>query len=292
MRHFSLFPLVVLIFLASPTTLTACNSPNCTCNAPLARVAREHGYWLATSTNFQVCSFSSENEAKEVAARCEELRSSLIAAHGIVEEIKDWNPKCQVFLFSNKHKYGAAVGREAMETLGSSLVTPKSGAVKGRRIDLRTEVPNYLQEVLPHELCHVLIADFFHDGPPPLWYDEGLALLADSETKQTLHQKELRAGINRRAEFSLSEILTAKEYPSAGRVGIFYGQCASLARCLSKKGSPDKIHRFAKRCGEIGVNLALEECYDIAGLPELERQWRISLSLPVAVTLAHVSPSN
>jgi hypothetical protein len=291
MRLTSKFSLVVLIQLASSTTLTACDSPNCTCDASPARVARERGCWLATSTNFRVCSFSSENEATEVAARCEDLRTSLIAAYGIGIEVRSWTPKCSVYLFPNKHKYGAAVGRQARETLGSSLVTPESGAVKDRRIDLRTEVPKYLQEVLPHEMTHVLIADLFREGPPPLWYDEGMALLTDSQSKQSLHHRDLRAGINRGTAFSVSELLTAQQYPAADRVSVFYGQCASLARWLCREQPPEKIHQFAKRSQEIGVNLALQECYGIAGLSQLEQKWQKSLDSPVGVTLAQVSLS-
>lgn len=274
----------------SSDSAIACDSASCTCEGKHTLVySRQQGCWVAASSNFQVYSFQSAYEAKHVALQCEKVRDLLSTAHGLAADGTSWNPKCQIFLHPNKLKYGAIVGKDFMQSLGSSLVRPETGKVSSRRIDLRVDVADYLHEVLPHELCHVLIADHFREGAPPLWYDEGLALLADSQSKQVLHQRDLQAGINRRAEFSLSEILTAKEYPAAGQVGVFYGQCASLARCLSKEGSPDKIHRFAKRCEEIGVNLALSECYGIAGLPELERQWRKSLNSPVAVTLAHVS---
>ncbi len=46
--------------------------------------------------------------------------------------------------------------------------------------------------------------------------------------------------------------------PFIGPGGRFYDECASLARCLYQEGSPEKIHEFAKRSQEIGVNLALK----------------------------------
>ena len=188
-----LLSVLIALLTGLGTRVTACDSANCTCQKVVQ--SRQSGCWIATTANFRVCSFSGASQAKLVARHCEHLRASLVQAHGL-KATKSWTPKCEVFLFVNKQKYGAVVGRQAMETLGSSLVTPETGAVKNRRIDLRIDVPDYLVEVLPHELTHVLIADHFRDGPPPLWYDEGLALLADSQSKQSLHQRDLRNGVN------------------------------------------------------------------------------------------------
>jgi hypothetical protein len=181
------------------------------------------------------------------------------------------------------------VGRAAQETLGSSLVTPATGAIKNRRIDLRTDVADYRTEVLPHELTHVLIADHFRDGPPPLWYEEGLALLADSIDKQTLHLRDLRNGINRGKTFALADLLTTQQYPPQGRVGVFYGQCASLARYLSTKGEPRKVHEFVRRSQEVGVNLALQETYGIGGVVRLESMWRKSITSSTPIIAARYS---
>lgn len=178
-----------------------------------------------------------------------------------------------------------------METLGSSLVRPETGIVKSRRIDLRTDVPNYLQEVLAHELTHVLIADHFRDGPPPLWYDEGLALLADSQSKLSLHQRDLRNGLNQGLAFSLNALLTAQTYPTPDKVGVFYGQCASVAHFLCQMGPPSKIHDFARRCQQIGVNLSLHETYGINGVTQLEAIWLKGLDSQVAMSVVHLSHS-
>jgi hypothetical protein len=181
------------------------------------------------------------------------------------------------------------VGRAAQETLGSSLVTPATGAIKNRRIDLRTDVADYRTEVLPHELTHVLIADHFRDCPPPLWYDEGLALLADSEDKQVLHQRDLRNGIIRGKTFALPDLLSTQQYPPQDRVGVFYGQCASLVRYLSTKGEPGKVHEFARRSQIVGVNLALQETYGIRGVARLEPMWRKSIANSAPIIPARYS---
>ncbi len=271
----------------STSWVDACDSTCCTC-LDTHRVThnRQQGCWIATSTNFRVYSFQSAHEAKHVALHCEEVRDLLLEAYGLTKQSPSWTPKCEVFLFISKHKYGAVVGKEAMETLGSSLVRPKTGTVQGRRIDLRIDVPNYLQEVLAHELTHVLVADHFREGPLPLWYDEGLALLADSQSKQSLHQDDLRYGIKEGKAFSLIVLFGANSYPTGQQVGVFYGQCASVTRCLCQIGPPEKIHEFVHRSEQIGVNLALQEAYGINGVVALEQIWRKSLNSPIATSMA------
>ncbi len=265
--------------------VAACDSVKCTCRE--VSHSRQPGCWLASSGSFRVCSFRSATEAEQMASYCEQLRAALADHYGFQSSKTKWQNRCEVYLYPTEQRYGAVVGRAAQETLGSSLVTPATGAIKNRRIDLRTDVADYRTEVLPHELTHVLIADHFRDGPPPLWYDEGLALLADSEDKQVLHQRDLRNGINRGKTFALADLLTTQHYPRQDRVGVFYGQCASLASYLSTKGEPRKMHEFARRSQEVGVNLALEETYGIRGVASLEQMWRKSIisSAPIIAAL-------
>jgi hypothetical protein len=224
-----------------------------------------------------------------MAKHCERLRDSLAEYYGFDSTKAKWQPRCEVYLFTSKQKYGAVVGRSAQETVGSSLVMPSTGKIKNRRIDLRTDVTDYRTEVLPHELTHVLIADHFRDGPPPLWYDEGLALLSDSVNKQALHQRDLRNGISRGKTFALTDLLAAQQYPAQDRVGVFYGQCASLARYLCDKDEPQKIHQFARRSREIGANLALQETYGYDGVAQFESMWRKSITNSVPVIAARYS---
>lgn len=250
------------------------------------------GPWrIATTENFRVYSLGEAAEAKNAAIGAENIRRELSASLGLLGDIGPWSPKCQIILYPTRQRYCAAIGGQFASTLGSSLVRPQTGKITMRRIDLRTDVKDYLTEALPHEFVHVLLADQFRDGPPPLWYDEGLALLADSAVKRALHERDLQRGLLEGIDRPLAQLMTTKKYPQSGQLGVFYGQCASLTQFLYRQGPPERIHQFIERSDEIGVNLALVECYNIDGLPQLERLWRTSVKLERREVLAPALPS-
>ncbi|MBX3426802.1 MAG: hypothetical protein KF688_14075 [Pirellulales bacterium] len=252
---------------------------------------RQGPWWIATTGNFQVCSLAGAAEAERTARRCEEIRAELIREWGFVEaEQRPWRPKCRIILHVTTQSYAAAVGTAYAATYGSSLTKPTTGPVQSRRIDLRTDVPNFLAAALPHELCHVLLADRHRETAAPLWYDEGIALLADPEAKQILHERDRNDGVRRGFGFTVSELVTARGYPTRQRMGVFYGQCAALTRYLRSRGSADQLHRFAVRCQEIGVNQAATECYGFESGRDLEQHWLESLGAVPAANVVRVLP--
>jgi hypothetical protein len=177
-------------------------------------------------------------------------------------------------LYSSKQSYIAAVGRGGERTIGSSLVKTDKGQIKSRRIDLLSAGTKFLSAALPHELTHVILRDRFTSTVVPRWADEGMAMLADSQDKQERHRKDLQQALAQRRTFHAVELLTMDEYPSSSRFGAFYGQSASLTGFLVSRESPARFVEFLNRAHETGYDTALKECYGIAGVGELDRQWR------------------
>ena len=272
-RHSVARSLLAAIALLHFASVVGAGDTKCTCSEAVIQCSRQGSWWVAISTNFQVCSLRSSGDAKFAAERCEEVRASLLSAWQLFTEAAPWHPKCQVILHPNARSYISAVGRGSEVTVGSSLVKPRTGTITSRRIDLRSDVPRYLDAALPHEMCHLLVADRFRDRPAPLWYDEGLALLVDPPEKLRLHERDLRNGVRFGTAFRISEMLSAQRYPEPQRMGVFYGQCAALTQLLLNEGQPARIHEFASQISAVGVNPALQASYGIEGVPELEKKW-------------------
>lgn len=237
-------------------------------------LTRKGAWHLAESNNFQVCSLRGAKEAQDVAIGCERLRNEVATLCGL--QPGHWSPRCQIVLHVNATSYVATVGNAGAVSAASALTQRRGARINLRKIDVRGDASDYLTAALPHELCHVLLADRFADVP--LWCDEGLALLFDPLDKQQLHERDLRRGEQRGDLMPINDLFGLQSYPAAERWGLFYGQSASIVRCLLQRGAPQQLLAFAKAQRSLGTNEALREVYGLSGVAELDRHWRSSLA--------------
>jgi hypothetical protein len=227
---------------------------------------------LAASPNFNVSSHHASHDARNVAAHCERWRAKL-QGHWCTQEQAAWSPKCEVVVHGSTASYLAAVGAGASRTFGSSLIQfGKDKQVARRAIDFRGDSALGLAAV-PHEMTHVILADLLDGRQPPRWADEGMAILADSPEKQMLHERDLALGLAARGAFRLHELLTLDKYPHPSRVPAFYGQSASVAACLAKRGDPARFIEFLRRSIDSGYDKALRDVYQLSNISELESYW-------------------
>jgi hypothetical protein len=182
-----------------------------------------------------------------------------------------------VVLHPSQESYLAAVGREAGGTSGSSVVDRLKGCIAKRRIDLRGDRTDYLTAALPHELTHVVLADHFAGQLLPRWADEGMAMLADTKAKQDLHSRDLHAALAGGTTVRLTELLPAGDYPSAQHWDVFYGQSLSVVEYLVSRKSPRVFVQFIDSARTGGYDRALQDCYGIHDMQELDRLWSASV---------------
>jgi len=280
-RFICLYFAIATLLLASPRLLAHCESETiCTCpNSPRVERSYNHGRWFVIETdNFQICSDGSESCARHLARHAEALRTELTLKWFGKASPEALAPKCQIVLHSSRASYTGAVGRGSTRTVGSSLVDIKPGRIRSRRIDLLGGQTEFLTAALPHELTHVVLKERFPATQLPRWADEGMAMLADTEAKQNRHRNDLRNALKHRTIFNLAALVTMEEYPRSDRWGTFYGQSVSLTKFLVMQRTPEQFVRFIVRSTAKGYDAALQECYGIAGVGELDRKWRLHLN--------------
>lgn len=232
-----------------------------------------HGtQWQATSENFSVRNQHPSHDARQVARYCEQWRSKL-QKYWTATEQESWTIKCEVVVHANSTSYLSVVGQGGRQTFGSSLVkfAPNKEVAK-RLIDFRGDHAHGLAAV-PHEMTHVVLADLLNGRQPPRWADEGMAILADSQEKQLLHERDLTQGIAGRSAFRVTELLTMEAYPQPSRMAAFYGQSASVTACLAKRDDPARFVEFLRRSLDQGYDQALRDVYHLQNTAELERLW-------------------
>lgn len=242
---------------------------------------RRGGWYVVETANFFVCSDESHEHAVEASRNAEALRNQLRGRWLGETDDMPWRPRCHLVLHRTRHSYSAAVGRGSDATVGSSLITVDEDRITGRRIDLLcgSHPPT---NALPHELTHVVLREKFVTDGVPRWADEGAAVLADPLAKRRRHLNDLEAASAGRSTFHVAELLTTIEYPQADRWGAYYGQSASLVGFLVRRKSHVRFVEFLEQASRNGYDEALEHCYGIADVRELDRLWRLHAAQEVA----------
>ncbi len=225
------------------------------------------------SSHFQIRGMGlSESELGSVLKQCEEARRELTTTWNVLEHEKEWLPKCDIHVHRYRNAYINAVGIAASQTDGCSSVQVDNGKVVGRRIDLLIGQQGHLP-ALKHELTHVVIADRFQGQPPPHWFDEGIAMLADNREKQSLHLRDCFEAVNTRRSIPLDTLLSLEGFTSPDQMAPFYGQSLTLVAMLTEKRPASVLVSFALDAKVLGYSAALRKHYAIDDLQSLEKEW-------------------
>lgn len=228
--------------------------------------------YRAESDCFVVQSYQDGPVAGDVLSMCSTLRDRLRRLWLAERESASWQPRCQVVLHATRNHYAHAVGRGAANTSGSSLIRFKANEISERRIDILVDSSGQMT-CLPHELTHVVLADRFAGREPPRWADEGLAMLADTTTKQSLHDRDCVEALRGGTMLRIGELVGLQQFNSPQQVATFYGQSLSLTRFLVERDDPARFLPFVELATVKGYDQAIKEVYGIDGLSQLERLW-------------------
>lgn len=251
------------------------------CSGQMAVADEQGSPHRAASENFVVHSSPlaadqrtpSAVNAIEVLRWCESTRQELGRVWCGKGGLAAWDPRCDVHLHASIDQYLKAVGPSGVQTAGSSWIRIEHQQVVARRIDLLITPGNALP-ALPHELTHVILADRFGSRQPPHWLDEGAAMLADTQQKQSLHARDCRQALQQGTCLPLTQLLHLEQFASADQMPAFYGQSASLLRFFCERGDLSRVTRFGIDAMNVGYERALKEHYGIEGVAALEQQWR------------------
>lgn len=225
-----------------------------------------------SSDSFVVQTYPGGPIASEVCAFAGKVRRETHRRWIANKPPEPWQPKCKIVLHQRRVDYLRSVGKAGAQTSGASLIKCVGGEIVERRVDLlvgeRGQYP-----ALPHELTHVVLADFFCGRQPPPWVDEGIATLADSQEKKALHRRDCRRALKNGNAMDLNALLELDRLTSRDQAAAFYGQSLSLVEYLADRGEPTQLLNFVDQARSRGYDQALRDIYDIEGIGELQRQW-------------------
>ena len=216
--------------------------------------------------------------AKLLAAEAE---AALQRICGIILAGQEFPHSVDVYVWADPAEF-AAHARSAPEWSGGSFRVDCRDGLVTRRIDLTQRTADgrfdtiMVDRVLPHEMCHLVVKELFGDAACPLFLDEGLAMLAESEIDN--RRIELAgAALAGRAKIPLDDLLVGRR-DDAGDPAVFYAEAFSLTEFLHGRLTRPQFAAFLKhvRYG-CGVAEALQRALYVAPddrfLPALTAAW-------------------
>jgi hypothetical protein len=152
-----------------------------------------------------------------------------------------------IYIWSDRKEYLAHAGDAPEWSGGSFSIRSRDGSVS-RRIDLtqRDEKGDFavvmLDRVLPHELCHLVLKEYFGDADCPLFLGEGLAALAESEMD---NERILLAGaaLASKAKIPMDD-LVARGRQDMGNPSVYYAESFSFMEFLRNRLTERQFREF------------------------------------------------
>ncbi len=142
----------------------------------------------------------------------------------------------------DRQQYAQMTGQPA-DSPGFSTMGMNEGQIISRRVNLRTDHDGLLAAVLPHEVTHVILADFFTEQQIPRWADEGMAVLTEPAVEQKRRAVDLVEPLGQNLLFPIEDLMKM-DYPDNRYWSLYYAQSVSLTRFLVEQGTPAQLVQF------------------------------------------------
>jgi hypothetical protein len=240
-----------------------------------AVTCRQSGsWWIAESAHFSVWSKASALHAVEIVRHSEMLREELQKSWSI-NELPQWRCRCHVVIHPDLAAYQRTIPGERAPSVGYTTITIDHGEVIFRRIDLRSDAADWMQNALPHEMTHVILADLFPRERVPDWLNEGLAMLSEQPSLRARRDQVLAAAL---AEERVPSLRALLQHDLAGdqiSPDLAYAVNLSVVSFLEGIGGRQRLGELAQSLTDSDCETALREVFKFkGGIDELDRRWR------------------
>lgn len=236
------------------------------------RGRNKEGWHVAETEHFLIFHHRDEAFAERVARIAEQTRSAM-SRKWFGAEGAAWQPKCELILHPDAASYSRMTGVPTSSPGHSRIESDPSGhRIVGRRMDIRLDVPDALEAVLPHEATHVVLAGQFGQHAVPRWADEGIAVLTEPEEKIRQHRRNLQKQHQDGLTFTARQLMEMVDYPSPRRVPAFYAQSVMLVEFLTSQKGPTVFTAFVRDGLRRGYEAALRQHYGW-DFPTLEQRF-------------------
>jgi len=185
-----------------------------------------------------------------------------------------WEQRAKIFIFADQKSFHQRTGAPSWSM---GYADRDSYLFQSRAIVTYLQEEGWMNGLLPHEISHLILHDFIAPENIPIWIDEGIAQLFESD-KYVIADRMMRTLV-RRGQFIPLETLNRwdiRRETDAVKVEIFYAQSLSLVHFLREEFGYENFCRFCRslRDGK-PLEESLQSAYPvkIRSLDDLQSAW-------------------
>jgi hypothetical protein len=227
------------------------------------------GKQVAESRHFRIIHGQSKQLVEKIIREAEHIRPA-IHRQWFGDVSVEWDGKVLIYLHDSHKLY--ADKTKQWNALGHARTLMLGNEISLRSVHLPWGVPNFFEDLMPHELTHAVMAVRLK-GRTPRWANEGMAMM--SETPESQERMLSRLDEYRKNDdlFALSVLMTTEEQEQTNTLE-YYSQSLSLVRYLVGQRDNKTFTSFIRDSLVIGYERALRAHYGIENYAQLDRRWR------------------
>ncbi len=235
--------------------------------APLAFAAEPGSPFLESSSDHFRVRFSMEAErdtAQSVLRQAEAYYIKIAEDIGYsrYEDFWTWDRRVVIMLYPDQYAYARFTGSPSWS---KGFASRDTRVFKEHAIVSYDGQQNFLDEVLPHEIAHLMLWDYIGAGSTsrmPVWFEEGVAQLEEKEKSEKVFEA-MRPLVLRRGHIPFSSFggMTVTGEGDPQKVSLFYAQSLSIVLFLIQKYGKDSFYRL---CAELRSGSSFEVALDRA----------------------------
>jgi len=215
-------------------------------------------------------------EAKKISRMAEKYYGSIGRKIGYTRysNFWTWNDRVKIFLFPDKRSFLDQTGHPEWAR-GGALDIGFSGE---KVIVSYAGQSQFLDEVLPHEISHLVLYDFIgFDHKIPTWFSEGVAQLAEvGKVEKADLVMRLMVRLNRYYSIDSLSGINIQYEKNAEYVELFYAESVSIVSFLVKKFGSEAFGRFCRKMSDgSSFEVAMKFVYQnmFSSYSALEEKW-------------------
>lgn len=238
---------------------------------PIVAFAAKGDWQLLKSTHFFIYyKEAPQSTVERLAQAAESCYSNITNELGFNRfNFWTWDRRARIYIFDTQQDY-----RKDTDAPDWSA---GQAAVANKLIKTFVTAPGFLNNILPHELAHIIFREMvgFNNPAVPLWLEEGVASY-QGENIYAVKAK-LAEGIRSGNFISLGDLsrLGLSKSEDKARAALFYAEAYSLVKYLISEFGRDKFVFFCQSLRDSrNLAAALSKAYSFSNMANFEEGWK------------------